>query len=306
MKVHHRDMTTTQHTDIAIIGGGPAGLQAALTIGRVRRHATLFDDGTYRNATVRHMHNVITHDGTPPADFRAAARRELTAYDTVSVREERVGTVEREGDLFRLTLGSGSVMTAYAVVLATGVRDELPPIPGLQDVWGDLVAQCPFCHAFEFAGRRIGIIGAAAAAHLSALMGPVAGELLVFAEGEEVPDGATVTAPVLSARMTGVERHDDGLRVTLDDGSTEDVAVLFVMPTLHQSAPFAEQLGLELNPSGAVRIDEFGKTSVDGVMAAGDLAHLPALPKPMASVVMASAAGQMAGASAIARLLQRA
>ncbi|KGN37931.1 NAD(P)/FAD-dependent oxidoreductase [Knoellia subterranea] len=294
---------TPNHTDIAIIGCGPAGLQAALTIGRVRRNATVFDDGTYRNATVSHMHNVVTHDGTPPADFRAAARAELTAYDTVSVRNERVETIERDGTGFRLTLAGGSVMTSYAVILATGVRDELPPVPGLQEVWGDLAAQCPFCHGYEFRGQRVGVVGAATAAHLTALMRPVAGEFVVFAEGQDVPDG--LAAPVVTARMTAVEREGDGLRVALDDGTSEDVAVLFVVPMLHQSAPFAEQLGLDLNPSGAVRIDEFGKTSVDGVLAAGDLAHLPVFPMPMASVVMASAAGQMAASSAIAGLLQR-
>lgn len=298
-------MTTSQHTDIAIIGGGPAGLQAALTAGRVRREATLFDDGTYRNATVSHMHNVLTHDGTPPADFRAAARTELTAYDTVSVREERVETIEKEGDVFRLALASGAVMTAYAVVLATGVRDELPPVPGLQEIWGDLAAQCPFCHAFEFADKRIGIIGAAAAAHYTALMGPVAGDFVVFAEGQEVPEGATLAAPVVEARMSGIERTDGGLRVSLEDGSSQEVAVLFVVPTIHQSAPFAEQLGLELNPSGAIKVDEFGRTSLAGVTAGGDLAHLPAFPMPVASVVMATAGGQMAGHSAIASLLAR-
>lgn len=298
-------MTTSQHTDIAIIGGGPAGLQAALTAGRVRREATLFDDGTYRNATVSHMHNVLTHDGTPPADFRAAARTELTAYDTVSVREERVETIEKESDVFRLTLASGAVMTAYAVVLATGVRDELPPVPGLQEIWGDLAAQCPFCHAFEFADKRIGIIGAAAAAHYTALMGPLAGDFVVFAEGQEVPEGATLAAPVVEARMSGIERTDGGLRVSLDDGSSQEVAVLFVVPTIHQSAPFAEQLGLELNPSGAIKVDEFGRTSLAGVTAGGDLAHLPAFPMPVASVVMATAGGQMAGHSAIASLLAR-
>lgn len=298
-------MTTSQHTDIAIIGGGPAGLQAALMAGRVRRQVTLFDDGTYRNATVSHMHNVITHDGTPPTDFRAAARAELAAYDTVSVREERVETIEKDGETFRLTLASGAVMTSYAVVLATGVRDELPPVPGLQEIWGDLAAQCPFCHAFEFADQRIGIIGAAAAAHYTALMGPVAGDFVVFAEGQDVPEGATVDAPVFEAAMTGIERTDGGLRVSLADGSTEEVAVLFVVPTIHQSAPFAEQLGLELNPSGAIKIDEFGRTSLVGVTAGGDLAHVPAFPMPVASVVMATAGGQMAGHSAIASLLAR-
>ena len=303
-------MTTSpapqHHTDIAVIGGGPAGLQAALTAGRVRRQVTLFDDGTYRNATVRHMHNVLTHDGTPPAEFRAAARRELTAYDTVAVREERVERVERDGTGFRLTLAGGDTMTAHAVVLATGVRDELPPVPGLQDVWGDLAAQCPFCHGFEFAGQRIGILGAAAAPHLSALLRPVAGELVVLDEGQALPEGATLDVPRVAARVTAVERHGDGLRLALDDGSSEDVAVLFVVPTLHQSAPFADQLGLDRNPSGAVRIDEFGRSSLPGVFAGGDLAHLPAYPMPMASVVQASAAGQVAGNSAIAHLLTRA
>ena len=296
-------MTNSQHTDIAIIGGGPAGLQAALTAGRVRRQITLFDDGTYRNATVSHMHNVLTHDGTPPADFRGAARAELTAYDTVTVREERVATVERDGDGFRLTLASGEVVTAYAVVLATGVRDELPPIPGLREVWGDLAAQCPFCHGFEFAGRRIAILGAAAAPHLSALLGPVAGELVVFDQGQDLPEGATLDAPRVTAGVSAVQRHGDGLRLALDDGSSEDVAVLFVVPTLHQSAPFAEQLGLDLNPSGCVLVDEFGRTSVPGVTAGGDLAHLAAFPMPMASVVQAMAAGQLAGNSAIAHAL---
>ena len=133
-----------------------------------------------------------------------------------------------------------------------------------------------------------------------------AGEFVVFEEAQQVPEGVTLTAPVRTARLTAVERHGSGLRVTLDDGSTEDVAVLFVGPTLHQSAPFAEQLGLELNPSGAVRIDEFGRTSLPGVLAAGDMAHLAAFPMPMASVVMASAAGQLAASSAVAGLLQRA
>ena len=130
-------------------------------------------------------------------------------------------------------------------------------------------------------------------------------ELLVLDEGQDLPEGVVLGVPRVSARVSAVDRHGDGLRLTLDDGSSEDVAVLFVVPTLHQSAPFAEQLGLDLNPSGCVRVDEFGRTSVPGVTAGGDLAHLAAFPMPMASVVMASAAGQIAASSAIAHLLTR-
>ncbi|KJK12916.1 FAD-dependent oxidoreductase [Terrabacter sp. 28] len=297
------------HTDIAIIGGGPAGLQAALSIGRIHRDAVLFDDGTYRNAAVSHMHNVVGNDGTPPEEFRALARKQLTAYDTVSVREERVESVEEADGTFHLRVADGSTVTAYAVVLATGVRDTLPPVPGLEDLWGDLVAHCPFCHGHELSGERVGILGAAIAPHLSAMLDRVASDLVVFTDGEALPDGWDNRPPVLTGRVLSVERRDGGVRVTLDgvDGaqSSEQVAGLFVKPAMTQSAPFAEQLGLELNPSGCVRVDEFGRTSRPGVFAGGDLAHLPAYPMPMASVTMAAAAGQVAASGAIMAVLSR-
>jgi thioredoxin reductase len=299
------------HTDVAIVGGGPAGLQAALTLGRIHRSAVVLDDGTYRNATVSHMHNVLTNDGTPPADYRAAAHRELAAYDTLTMLQTRADEIEQADGIFRLRLADGSELTAAALVLATGVRDELPPIDGLTELWGDLAAQCPFCHAHEFTGSRIGIVGAAPAAHLTAMLGPIASEVVVLANGEDLPDAWDDTLPggaeVRPERILSVARHDGGVRVTLEgaDGEPqhEQVAVLFVMPQLHQSAPFAEQLGLELNPSGGVRIDEFGRTSRAGVYAAGDMAHQPAFPMPMASVVMAQAMGQLAGITAQATLM---
>lgn len=281
-------------TDIVIIGGGPAGLQAALSIGRVHRQAVLLDDGTYRNARVTHMHNVIGQDGTPPATLRAAARAELAAYPTVEVRDVRATTVTPRPDgTYAVTLAAGEDLVARAVILATGVRDELPQVDGLQDLWGGRAAQCPFCHAHEFAGGRFGILGTGPAAHLTALLEPVAGSLVLLPlEGD--PAGA----PVRAVRDTG-----DGVDVTLADGSTEHVDVLFLRPELHQGAPFAAQLGLARNDSGAIRVDEFQRTSLPGVMAAGDLAHVPALPMPMQSVVMAMAAGQVAASAAVMSLI---
>ena len=297
------------HTDVAVIGGGPAGLQAALTLGRIHRHAVLFDDGTYRNATVSHMHNVVAHDGTPPADFRADARRQLTAYDTVSVREERVESIEEVDGTFHVRAADGTTVTAYAVVLATGVRDTLPPVPGLDALWGDLVAHCPFCHGHELAGRRVGILGAPNAPHLSAILGRIASELVVLTDREGVPDGLPAEATVRTERVVSVEPNDGGVRVVLEgaDGEQvhEQVAGLFVKPELRQSAPFAAQLGLELNPSGAVRVDEFARSSRERVFCAGDMAHLPTYPMPMASVVSAAAAGQLAASSATASLIAR-
>jgi len=300
-------------TDVAIVGGGPAGLQAALTLGRIHRKAVVLDDGTYRNIAVPHMHNVLTNDGRPPGEYRAVAHQELAAYDSVAVRRVRAQGIVRSGDSFRLQLADGSELTAGALVLATGVRDELPPIAGLGALWGDAAAQCPFCHAHEFSGTRICIIGGESAAHYAAMLGPIASELVVLTNGEPLPQTWQGGAEVRTEPIASVERHDGGVRVTLRAGECGDVAggreheqvsVLFLRPTLHQSAPFAEQLGLERNPSGCVRIDEFGRTSRPRVYAAGDLAHQPAFPGPMASVVMAQAMGQMAALGAHSALME--
>ena len=300
-------MERTQHhtnrTDVAIIGGGPAGLQAALTLGRIHRDAVLFDDGTYRNAQAAQMHNVVAHDGAPPSGFRAVARRQLAAYDTITVRDVRVTDVLEADGGFRLVLADDSVLTAEALVLATGVRDELPAIDGLDELWGDLAAHCPFCHGHEFSGQRIAILGAEAAPHLSALLGPIASELLVMTHGENLPDPWSGPAAVRGEKVLGLDRWDGGVRVRFTEGDDEQVAAVFVAAAFHQSAPFAERLGLELNPSGCVRIDELGRSSLPGVFCAGDMAHLPAHPKPMASVTIAAAAGQLAASAALMHLM---
>jgi thioredoxin reductase len=291
------------HTDVAIIGGGPAGLQAALTLGRVHRDAVVFDDHTYRNANVTHMHNVVAHDGTPPAEFRATARAQMVDYDTVAVRDVRVTDVADAEGGFRLSLADDSVLTAEAVILATGVRDELPGVDGLDGLWGDLAGHCPFCHAHEFSGRRIAILGAEPAPHLASMLGPIGSELLVLTQGESLPDTWSGGAAVRDEKVLRLERRDGGIRVHFTEGAHEQVAAIFVAPTLHQSAPFAERLGLELNASGCVRVDEFGRSSLPGVFCAGDMAHVPALPMPAASVIMAAAAGQIAAAAAHKHLM---
>jgi thioredoxin reductase len=303
------DTTTTDVTDIIdsdiidsdiiVVGGGPAGLQAALSVGRVHRSAVLLDDGRYRNASVSHMHNLIGADGTPPEEFRARARAELSAYETVRVLSARATEVVAGDGGFATTLEGGAVVRSRAVVLATGVHDELPPVPGLAQVWGGRVAHCPFCHAHEFAGGRFGILGIAPAAHLSVMLAPIAGSVVVLPlEGDEADGSSSDRPAVVGMRDTGT-----ALEVTMADGTVEVVDVAFVAPVLRQRSELPGLLGLDLNPSGCVRVDEFQRTSRPGVLAAGDMAHLPAYPMPMASVASATAAGQLAASAAIMHLM---
>jgi len=288
--------------DAVVVGGGPAGLQATLTLARVHRKVLMIDSGHYRNDPARYMHNVVTHDGAPPAEFRAAARKELAAYDTVTVRDDAVASIEPTDDGgFVVTLGHEEVR-ANGVVLATGVVDTLPGTPGLAELFGSVVAHCPFCHGHEFAGGHVGILGTSGAAHLPGLVGPIASRVSVFTDGEELTEELPAGVAVRTERVTGVCPSPVGAKVSFAEGPDEEVAGLFVSTTMAQRAPFAEQLGLELNPSGAVRVDEFARSSRERVLCAGDMAHLPAYPMPMASVVAAAASGQLAASAAIMAL----
>jgi thioredoxin reductase len=289
--------------DAVVIGGGPAGLQATLTLARVHRRVLMLDSGRYRNDPAGHMHNVVTHDGTPPAEFRAAARRDLAAYDTVTVREDAATSVTAEDGGFRIRIGEESV-TSRGLVLATGVRDTLPDKPGLAGLFGDVAAHCPFCHGHEFAGKHVGILGVAAAGHFPALVGPIASRITVFTDGVELEVEPPAGVAVRTEPVRGFEPTASGARVCLDGGPDEEVGGVLVTTTFEQSAPFAAQLGLGLLPSGCVEVDAMGRTSLPGVHAAGDMAHVAALPMPMASVMTAAASGQVAAAAMVQHLLQ--
>lgn len=274
--------------DALVIGGGPAGLQAALTLGRMHRPTLLLDSGIYRNAPVDAMHNMVTNDGRNPAEFRAITRGEISAYDSVEVRDVAATSVERLPDgTFSVALADGSEATARTLVLATGLRDVMPDVPGFAEQWGRTVHVCPFCHGHELSGQRVAVQDSPAAGHVVALLSPIAGSV-------------DVIPPV-----TGVEMTSEGLHVSTDSGKVV-VDGLFAHPLFEQAAPFAAQLGLELRESGCLAIDPLGRTSVPGVYAAGDLAHVADLPMPLMSVLAAAAAGQLAGASVVRDLVMQA
>ena len=294
--------------DAIVIGAGPAGLQAALTLGRMHRSALLLDSGEYRNGTVLHMHNMIGADGAPPAEFRATARAELAAYDDVEIREAAATSVSGIQDAFVVGLSDGSVVEGRRVILATGVADDLPDVPGLQDLWGTVAFSCPFCDGHEHAGKAIGILGAAPRAeHLIGLLGRIVGDIAVFPVGEAFSDddrrmleakGVRVSA----APVASVEKDSDGALIRTADGQRTVAGVFVASGTMRQRATFAAQLGVRMLESGSVEIDDFGRTSLPGVYAAGDLAHRASLPGPMASVLLAAAAGQLAAVGIIQSL----
>ncbi|MFC4139984.1 MULTISPECIES: NAD(P)/FAD-dependent oxidoreductase [unclassified Microbacterium] len=295
--------------DAIIIGGGPAGLQAALTLGRMHRTVLLLDSGEYRNGTVLHMHNVIANDGTPPSDFRATARAQLAAYRDVELRSIAAEEITGAEDAFDVRLADGAVVRSRRIILATGVADELPDVPGLAGLWGVRAFSCPFCDGHEHAGRPIAVLGAAARAeHLIGLLGRIASSVTAFPIGAPYTDGERrmlegAGAGVSALPVRSVASSTEGVLVRTDTDESQVAGVFVASGSLRQRAPFAETLGLRMLDSGAIEVDDFGRTSVAGVSAAGDLAHRAALPGPMASVIAAAAAGQLAAVGVVQSLL---
>lgn len=290
----------SQQYDVAVIGAGSAGLQAALTLGRMRRRVAVFSTDRFRNDPAEAMHNFLGHDGESPAALRLAARKDLERYTTVEIIERAVTTISGEPDAFTVEVDGAPAVIARRVVLATGLADELPDVPGLDELFGTVVAHCPYCHGYEFSDRRIGVLGAGPhAGMLGQLIARLASRVVVLTNGAEPdPDvAATLTAldvELHTGAVVGAEGAGEGLRVLLEGDHAVELGGMFVAPTWRQAAPFAEQLGLETGDMGGIHVDIMGATSRPGVYAAGDLAHHRDLPMAMASVLGAAAAGQMA------------
>ena len=289
--------------DVAVVGAGAAGLQAALTLGRMNRPIAVFGTDRYRNDPASEMHNFLGHDGTPPAELRTAARADLERYPTVELRDQAVTAIKGEPGAFTLHTLDGSEVGARRVVLATGVADTLPDIPGLDALWGDVVAHCPYCHGHEFSGSAVGILGADASVPLrAAMLERIATRLVVLTNGAELDQDVAgalkrMEVDVRTEPVVGACRGPLGISVDLAGAPAVELGGLFVAPGWAQAAPFAEQLGLDRSPMGAILVDAFGRTSRPGIFAAGDIAQPPGMPMPMASVLAAAAGGQLAAAT---------
>jgi thioredoxin reductase len=267
--------------DVIIVGGGPAGLSAALALGRARQRVLLCDSGPRRNALAERIHNFVTRDGTPPDEFRRIGRQELETYPNVEARDARVDAIAGAKGSFRVTLGA-EVVAARRLILCTGMIDEMLPIEGFRELWGHGIFQCPYCHGWEAQDRVWGYLASAAdAAHIlpfALLLRGWTDHVVVFTGGAiDVPDETQkglqaagvrlVTTPV--ARLAAREQHLDA--VELSDGTRLRCDLLFAHPPQRQ-VDLVRSLGVALDEHGFVQIDPMRReTSVPGIYAAGDL-----------------------------------
>jgi len=281
--------------DVVIAGGGPAGLAAALTLGRARKRVLLCDAGPPRNAAAVHIHNFVTRDGITPSEFRRIGRRQLEPYASVELHDLRVEEIRGERDGFEVRLATG-IMQARRILLCTGMVDELPDIDGFRTLWGKSIFQCPYCHGWEIQNQRFGYLAASVEALSFALL------LRGWTSDVAVlTNGRFTLPPEMSARLAGAgirleERQiarllpsgDHLERVEFADGDSLQRDVLFVHPRQRQ-VELVRALGLALDPMGYVLVDEMHReTSMPGIYAGGDLTT------PMQGALIAAAYGTQA------------
>jgi thioredoxin reductase len=294
--------------DCIVVGGGAAGLSAALVLGRARRRTLVVDRGDQSNRVAHGIGGLLGHDGRPPAEFYAAARAELASYPSVELRSgEVVGGERREpggGELdgagFVLELADGSQETARRVLLATGMDYRHPELPGIAERWGRSVFHCPFCHGWEVRERPLGVLGGdETGVERALLLRMWSDDVTLFTEGQVDVDLERLRAAGVAVEERQVVAvRDPGSTVVFADGGEQRCDGLLVPAPMHQRSPLAEQLGAELAEpgpavAGAVQVDPMFATAVPGLAAAGDVA--PRMP----SVANAIAAGASAAAAIV-------
>lgn len=265
--------------EVVIVGGGPAGLSAALVLGRCVRHVVVFDHGIYRNAGARELRGFLTRDqGTSPEDLRALARRDLERYATVRLRNESVVDARVTTNGFSVLTSGGEQIDCEALLLATGFRDTLPAIAGVPALHGDLVVPCPYCDAFEVRGHPL------AAFAMPDEHGATFARLLtqwshdVVLCSERRPTLSDSTLQQLAARgvrveqreLRSVERDGEGLRLVFSEGESVWRRKLFYHLGGAPASNLAARLGADIDERGSVIVSRGQESSVSGLFVAGD------------------------------------
>lgn len=291
--------------DAIIIGGSFAGLAAALYLGRARRSVCVLDTQKPRNRFASESHGFFGHDGANPQTILSTMRRQLSAYSSVEFMMEAASAASIEGDSVVVTSASGQAIEGARLLLAFGISDEMPSIPGLAERWGKSVLHCPYCHGYEVSGERLGVLNLTPASLHQALLVSDWGPTTFFTNGAEI-DEASLTA--LKRRNVDIERHAivgiDGApgqisSIQLADGRSRPADALFIAPRYRLNSDVATQLGcyIQKGPLGPIiTVDDSKATTLPAVFAAGDIA------RPMHNITFACADGVTA-AMAIHRSL---
>ena len=291
--------------DVVVIGGGAAGLSAALVLSRARRSVAVVDAGEPRNSPAAHMQGFLSRDGMPPRDLLAAGRDEVQRYGGELIAATVGRVVPGTGPQFRVALADGQQLDARRVLLATGLRDELPDVRGVRERWGRDLLHCPYCHGYEVRDQPLGLLGGTPdAVQHAQLIRQWSSDVVIF------PHTDTLTADQheqLAARAIGVVEgtvtrlvvDNDRLRgIELDGGKFIARSAVFVRPRFVPNSDLGVDVGCAVDDNGFVVADAAGRTTVPGVWVAGNAAN------PRAQVITAAGEGSSAAIALNADLVE--
>ena len=280
--------------DVTVMGGGAAGLSAALVLSRARRRVLVVDGGEPRNAPAAHMHGFLSRDGMPPGELLAVGRDEVGSYGGV-ITQGSVATVIREQGAFTVTLRDGRTFSSRRLLVATGLRDELPNVGGLHERWAKDVLHCPYCHGYEVRDQRLGVLGGPPeAVKYAQIVRQWSHDVMLFTAASALTD---VEREQLNARAIGIVEgqvenvvvKEDRLHgVALQDGRFVRRDVVFVPPRFVPNDQLLIDLGCDVDDAGWVVTDPAGLTTTPGVWAAGNVRN------PRAQVITAAGEGSAA------------
>lgn len=288
--------------DVVIIGGGPAGMSAALVAGRGKQNVLLIDEEKPRNAVTKESHAFLTRDGIKPEDFREKGRQDLLKYPSISVENEPVTSIVRLSDgSFEMITHSGVTIHSKNIVLATGLRETLPDVKNITNYYGTSIFSCPFCDGWEMKDRSlILIVESIQAIHLTRLLKNWTNDLVVATNGKfflnkeqkellELNNIRLIEEKIIELKGDNGELQS----IEFESGEKLERSGGFCATVLDNTLPFIEQLGIEVNDSGYISTDMMGHTNISGVYAAGEITG------PSQLIVSASQ-GHMAGIGIIA------
>jgi thioredoxin reductase len=284
--------------DVIIVGGSYAGLSAAMALGRSLRRVLVVDSGRPCNAQTPHSHNFLTQDGKTPAEIAALARQQVSAYSTVTLINDIAIDAAKTLDGFIVRLQSGESSSSKKLVLATGIKDQLPDIPGFSACWGISAVHCPYCHGYEFKGQKTAILSNGEnAMHYAMLVGNLTKDLHIFTNGkpeftnDQFSQLRKHNVTVNELPVVEIEHQNGHLtNVVLKNGDKHTFDALYFRPPFTQHSNIPESLGAELTEQGYLKVDAMQKTTVEGLFACGDNSST------MRSVANAVSAGNTAGA----------
>lgn len=291
-------MTSDKSFEVIIIGGSYAGLSAAMALGRSLRSVLIIDSGMPCNKQTPHSHNFITQDGEKPGAIAGKAKEQVLKYRTVKFLTALAVSAKKTKTGFAVTTDTKGIFKAKKLIVATGIKDTMPEIKGFAECWGISIIHCPYCHGYEFRGKKTGIMATGDRAfHLASLVNNLTDNISILTSGkadfnaEQLSKLTKNGIQIIDTSISKIEHKDGKLKsVIFSDGSRNDFSAVYASLSFTQHSNIPASLGCELTENDHIKVDSFQKTTVNGVYACGDNSAM------MRSVANAVYSGNLAGA----------